>query len=796
MDIHEKFYSKLSVVYGSRSQENGKPLVLIVLKYNQRNRTSKDDKILIDEMRNTHVDSKKGLTCNEDVAVTSVDFCKQPFLSSVANPFEEQTPVKILTRQYKIGEFDIDPSWTGIFYGFPTVLLEIPAIAKAVQSFYYFHADIEVSVKLNSTPYHQGMMQMSFKHETTAGEVNSIPTASLGAYNPVIFNYSTSDTVDATYSWMSPLLYCNLPYTSVNNIIGTLVMRPIVPIANTMSTNTTIKCSVYARFVRPHLAGFVSTVVSQAAEGSGKFSAVTQEQADKSAESSPVSSAPAISLRPLFKAIPIIGDAYDSFASMAKSITSMLDKPRDIATPQRMIMEIAADMCQGTGLDPTNRLSLYPGSNLATQGIFPKECHNTTMLVGEIAGIPILHHTYDFTTENTQFEIGVTPDFMGNQNADSDSLIPDYVMWVQQSHRFWRGSMKYLVWFVTNSFTTCRVRISYAIDPAATDFGLGGDYPSRIIEIKGSTKVTIQVPFLYYTVFRATQDVGNTASNLTPKLVFSLLTLPVAAAGASPIVTAVVFRAGGEDMQFTGLMSSIISPPSSEVVQAQTSLQGEFKRKFDPIACDCNLTCESGYITSETTSRVIDCMRRYCLASPTSYGGTMYTYPIVGVEGGADGSWREPFYYYAELFRYFRGSTRFRAIQSTQTPGTYIQNGLTDLTGTGLDTGSGYLLTFPSQNPVAGLEIPWTATYPYRAKDTDSLAPPSVLNPVQPHFNGEFNQLYISPGDDFIMGYLSHLPTLTPVSSTTAKTNTRNGAKKPLKKTKVATNTNSSNTSS
>lgn len=733
-------------------------------------------------MRESHVDNKKGLTCTEDVAVTTISFCKQPFLSQVANPFEEQTPTKILTRQYKIGEFDIDPSWVQQSYGFPAALLSIPAISNAVKSFYYFHSDVEISVKINSTPYHQGMMQMSFKHETTQGEVESIPTTSLGAYSPVIFNYSTSDTVDATYSWMSPSLYCNLPYTNPNNIIGTLIMRPIVPLANTMSTNAVIKVTVYARFVNPHLAGFVSTVTAQAAEGSGKFSAVTKEQVDKSAECSPVSSAPAISLRPLFRAIPIIGDAYDTFASMAKSVTSLLDKPRDLKMPQRMLPELAPDMSQGTGLDLSNRISLYPGSNLATTSIFPGECHSSNMLVAEIASIPLLHHIYNFSTENDQFEIGATPEFTGSENIDTPSVIPDYLMWVQQSHRFWRGSIKYLVWFVTNSFTTARIRVSYAIDPAAANFGLGGDYPSRIIEVKGTTKITIQVPYLFSSVFRQTDNIGTHPATLTPKIVFSLLTLPIMATGAAPLITAVVYRGGGEDMQFQGLCSSIISPPAP--VEAQTSVHGEFKRKFDPIACDCTLTCEAGFISSETTSRVIDCMRRYCEADPIEFGQKMWTWPVVGTNTTT--LWRDPYYYYAELFRYFRGSVRFKNFIPQNTTANYVSNGLIDAQGTNLDQGSGFLITYPGVNPISAIEVPWFSTYPYRPKDTDTILPSHALNPVQPFINPVFTTTYVSAGDDFQMGYLVHLPTLTPEESENkqSKTNSSSTTKTSIQKEK------------
>jgi len=432
-----------------------------------------------------------------------------------------------------------------------------------------------------------------------------------------------------------------------------------------------------------------------------------------------------------------------------------------------MLMDLVPDMIQGTGLDISSRLSLYPGSNLATKGVFPPECPNTNMLVTQIAGIPVLHNIFTFDNgTNVQFELGCNPEFTGNQNLDSADLIPDYLMWVSQSHRMWRGSIKYLVWFVTNSFTTCRLRISYSIDPAASSFGLGGDYPSRVIEVKGTTKISIQVPYLHYSVYKQAGEIGSGAIQRTPKIVFSLLTLPVCSLGDSPLVTAVVYRGGGEDMQFSGLIDSIITAPVTEVAEAQSNLQAEFKKKFDPIACDCHLTAETGYITSETTSRVVDCMRRYSPCVPNTFGAQVaWCWPITS----STSAWRNPYYYYATLFRYWRGSVRMKNLKLIDTSVDYAQYGLMDPSAEGFDDGSGTVFNYPSINPVAAFEVPWYCTYPYRPKDLDSIIPPTVTNPVQPALNTDGATQWIAAGDDFFMGYLVHLPVIIPGMLTKAK---------------------------
>ena len=58
------------------------------------------------------------------------------------------TPTAILTRQYLIASGVITPAFAGLTFNFPQVMYAIPAIQKALSSFYYFRSDLKITLKL------------------------------------------------------------------------------------------------------------------------------------------------------------------------------------------------------------------------------------------------------------------------------------------------------------------------------------------------------------------------------------------------------------------------------------------------------------------------------------------------------------------------------------------------------------------------------------------------------------------------------------------------------------------------
>lgn len=714
------------------------------------------EKGLLDETQKMLVETKRSLTCQKDTAITLISFCKNPDYKLASNPFKDQTPMKILTRQYKLKAGNITPAWTGDSFIFPKDLFLMPAIADVLKSFYYFRANVKVMVKINATVYQAGACMLSFRHDVI-GEGISGTIMEQSAQFPVVMNYSTSDTVEVEYDWMSPNLFTQAQVAAGQfGAIGKMQMRPLVVVNNTSGGSTTIPYMVYAQFVNPQVAGFISTTMAEAHSAEvpqTKSQTATPEQAEKSDGSNALLAIGGI-LGPIFRSIPIVGDVYAQVAKAVKTVGDVMDKPRCTKIAMKMTMDPTTDLANGSGLDLSNRLSLYPGSNLSKPPV-DNMCMSTSHTVCQLAQIPMLHEYKVFNTTDDTLMLSVNPESRGVFNSspeDVNNLQPDYLMYATLGHFMWRGSIKYMIHFITNAFTIARFRLSYLVDGTGGFAPEGGDFPSQIIEVKGTTIQKVVVPYLWGTAWRQVTsawpgDGGYTPVNF-PVLYLEMLANPSGILASSQI-DVVVWRAAGPDFQLQTVQSYQNYPTAFTDADAHTSIQDEFKKPFDPVACDCTMTMESGYTSSEPSGRIVDIMRRYV--------STDDFYPWVAVPS----NWAlamMPLFWWGNLFRYQRGSVRYKVVVLGTTGLPLVA--LADTNGGARDLGRGCTAA-KMQNDWVSIEVPYYSVQPYQVIDTDSTARDQQHwdYPILVDFTG--SSIWQSVGDDFFMFYLYPPPAQT-----------------------------------
>lgn len=748
-------------------------------------------------MQDKLVEQQKSLTCDKDTSILNIKYCKQPNMFKAANPFMDQAPYRILTRQYKIGEFNITPSFAIQEYQFPQALMVIPAIQKALSSFFFFRADLEVSVKLNSTPYHQGLLQSSFIHDVAdTGAILTVQQRS--ALNAVYYNYSSSDSATMQFGWLHPQIYMKLNFPPDPFAYqGILTLQQIVNIANTSGGGTTISCTVYARFLNPRTAGFISQPPMGQSGKSFKF-AYQPESEEKSETKMPVSTTTEPFLSPLFKAIPLIEGTISNVVDLFSTLTKGMDKPVQMATPARMQYDIGSDNIAGAGNVLATRLTLYPTSRLAT---FPLSdgCHDSSMPLVQIAQQPMLYDVYNFTATNTTYTFYAHPMNAGVMGATSSTLCqPDYLAYVTAFNRYWKGSIKYLMYFVTNSFTTARFRISYIINYDENDLDYGGDFPSQLLDIKGSTINKITIPYLWSVPYRNTQPDGvlpTSGYNLTPKIQVELLSLPVASQGSAPFISLVLWRAAGEDYQLASPQATLMNPTNMRPV-GQTSMNEEFKFKFPAIACECTMILEQGFCTTETVGRADDILKRFTNSPPdaTIYVTRPKTFKTIDVvdttfqigPAGADTThnpqYLSPYWQIIQLFKYQRGSMRYRFLRQPTTEDTKIYTFTPATINSAYDKWSGQDLWVTKHNPVHTIETPWIGTVPYIATDVLEGGPSinfgDIMNVVDFAIDTDDSTVgvFSASGDDRVYSYLLPPPvfswTETAMTTTTLTTTT------------------------
>lgn len=151
----------------------------------------------------------------------------QSALEPIQNPYPSQTPTALLSRQYKVAEFDLTPSSTETRISFPAVLFAQPVIAATMLSFPFWRSDIKVHIKMQSVPQQRGAVLVSWLPCTNKTVTSKIEASGNHA---TILNVSTSDTCSFVIPYLSPKAWLPYPPQTATDH-SSLYINPLVPLA-------------------------------------------------------------------------------------------------------------------------------------------------------------------------------------------------------------------------------------------------------------------------------------------------------------------------------------------------------------------------------------------------------------------------------------------------------------------------------------------------------------------------------------------------------------------------------------
>lgn len=706
----------------------------------------------------------KALTCDlEATDVLEFEECRErreTFL--LKNPFPDQTPLQMLTRQYLV----LDTTWTNSsptqVLSFPYHLLVHPQIANTLKTFRYMVADVKVVVKINATPFHQGAVMFFHIPAAGPGEVGSTPMYGSGWEHTVV-DISTSPTYETTMKYISPFNFFTInPTVQDDASICRFFIVPLVQLsAATSDVPLSVNLQVYANFENPKVAGFIvqqSSTQKKFVGSSVQKLDVPESDSDPAelvvkATGTMLSNVVTKFVEPIVKSIET---PVQSVLEVARNgAASFFDKPLALIQAMPMIPKFSRADSYGAGSCLADRLSLYPKSSLANSPFF---CYSTYDSFSRIAQVPMLHHRYDFISTNLSCYIGVRPMWRGFFNTAADE--PDYLAHQASLAKYWRGSIKYYVRLVTNQFVKARMRVSYVMNSSQPTPITGGDFPSMIIDIQGPTEFDITVPYLWITHWRLTEE--SPGQYTAPSLVFQLFKAPVTTGAQDARITMLVWRAGGENIQFAFAGDQNYEEPPT--IQQEASIRARFNQPFKPITCDCNNMAELGLVQSEQIGTIIDLMRRYyttdqILETPYLAGDLT------------------PLCCEARLFRYWRGSMRTKLIfaREKDPPNPDLPYPSFAWATMSNNWSCGGTVTQPSVSPLLEWETPWFSIFPYMPLIT-SQSPYTIVASDRETFTVNLNAEPVlqwhmcSVGEDFQAGYLrppNHYPVVPPSKKST-----------------------------
>lgn len=576
----------------------------------------------------------------------------------IADPYPDTTPTSMLNRSYNVSSTTWTAGMTPIVIPFPGCLMGIPTIANILKRYRFLRSDITVEIKLNSTPFHQGALIAAWLPCNTALPATTpskLPFYLSGIDNHVIINAATQDSVKMTIPWLCPLDWFDSQYmaTTTSTIIGNLYIYELnAVVATSVGQSASIPVNIFASFANPRVTGFTSDMNAPNTEA--------KTRASSGLDAKPIVSA----VSKILRKVPVIGSAYGMVADVVNSFAGDLSKPTIQTAPVPYFGDGNVNYNQADGLTVAKELTLYHNSQLTTSPTF-EGMKTQHIPVSELAQRPMLYAMTSLSSTNNNINIPVTvntnylstPSYIVNP-------IGDWLTFVARAHKYWRGSIKYLIHVNVPSFYSFRARVTLRYKNAYTNLG---DLQSTVFDIKGETFIPISVPYLYSTMYR--QPASEFLGAIHPWLSITMETPIVGSTSlGAPFAYINIYRSGGEDTQFAqlttlaGAVAPVEKPPPKAT--SDCSPYQEFAKPFKTLIDGVTQAIESRFTMTETTGTVADCMKRPSAFTPTS----TYT-PLIWTPGAANANYKaqagQPFNYFAAVFAFRRGGIVFGKTQET-----------------------------------------------------------------------------------------------------------------------------------
>jgi len=749
------------------------------------------------------------------------------------NPYPTETPSVILGRVVQV----LGANWTGSStlianlipltsitnnsQAHQNIIGNLAASTPFTGMWRYLRCNFRVTIKLNSTYYHQGSIVAGWIPPGFPQSVLSDPTIACGL-NGVIISAAQQDEVTLDIPYMSPRPHFDLQDINTPAACPVFFMSVVNPLLTSNSAiSEAIPINVFMQMTEiscygPIPPGITVTVSKYQKKeqwmkremsdprNNSKYEAepdkpqvVTQDPGpngpstgaavvkavNKNKQAKEAETKNQVGLTALQKGLGIVGSFLrkipfvGSVIDIGAAILTNLDKPTSDGSIQYVWSRPNRGHTMVSGADFSEVLAPFPECSVSKK----VDLVTSDMPASSYCQIPNLLISYTVTTAG---RIGVIANHP-MQFPSGGRTLPDYMMFASSFYQFWRGSIKYLIHFVGTPFYSCRFRIvlAHTETPASGTVTDYTGYYVRIIDVKGDAWVKFEVPYLAPRIWGVTTYIAP--PNDWNLLIIEAMTNVIGSSAPADAVYYVnVYRAAGSDYQLacpTTSNLSVLNPSldsdgaivkRKHYMNRECSLNSTFKERFGGFKENSHGAAESGFMMADTSSSLSDLCKRY-VSKGTPSG--QESFPNTTVSDATNTA----FYGLQFGFAYWRGS---RVVKENATP-TFI---LDDLDGT---YGQGNAMVMANTDTVMA-RIPW---YGLESWVPTAVTQPNVMSNLAypPDINGEF--AYIAGGDDFI--YIYPIPfcfTLTPPSSrehghTNTRQNTRTLKEVPNSKRDVGT---------
>jgi hypothetical protein len=541
--------------------------------------------------------------------------------------------IKILERQRLL----FDTTWTTATASGGAILIADMLLALAneasnlavLKQFNFIRGGIELTVRLNTNQFYYGALAATLIPPGTGFRLDERMMQS-----PTTISASSAESVIKEWKYSVPFEW--LPLVNILAATGLSGQFPVVfaldvlcPLTtSTASAPTTITVQVWARFIDLELS--YPTAIEQTSITSTNFIAgPTQRLANVEKQSKVMIPRPSGSKHPNLSSNSTedsalvaldslehitLGDAISHLpgvSTLFNALSFLVDKPDKTEEQTVIVSDHNVDMWNIDTPDINTSTGLHRGrySDPAVSRI-PMSSNMTLSQFAQIPGIlsdgdlipNFVFHTNGDTTGPLAL-INVHPD---------NSSMKTPLDYAALNAIFYRGSLKVMLQFFTSSFISGRMVVQYhnysmfAATPESSEYD---STLSRVINVKGDTTDTFQLPFLHpYSWVNSRSSPGISVT--LDSVIASTDTT------ATPNIYMIVWIAGGEDIQFAGprrIQYNTEWSSAAPTVEKQAMIHEMFKEKFSPIVENCRSDIDNAYATTEQIGSMSDLAKRYSM---------------------------------------------------------------------------------------------------------------------------------------------------------------------------------------
>lgn len=462
----------------------------------------------------------------------------------------------------------------------------IPNTRRKLRGFRYLAADLELSVRINSTPFHYGLLGVVWNNGIPDRYALSTPFHLIAASDPKTLTFTIPMTFGSDNYHLTD---------GTTNSSGRVTIVVLSTLKNVNSIESpSVEVTVYGRLTNVKTSGLLDEdIVWQGNEYVPKAKrASTNEDPEVKEKQKGIASTTAYTVGTIADSltkVPVIGGLATVVSPVAKAFGGLFDwlgwqKPLYDKYSRPVRYEPGLNS-QTRGIDNSSRIGLSQSSQISgDMGLYNNVVDNENSVLALMMLPSLIYTSAEISSNHTQGSvlgaIRVTPTF---QVTVPGEIVNTPMNFLARCCTYWRGSMKYHLVISLPQTVSLRLRLTFVPDGRdPLEISNYGDMVSTVIDVSGHTEYMFCVPYMYATPYCYTER-NSTAPKGIGSVVISV---------ASPVVTTMltetfstrifVFAAAGEDMELFDLVghpTQVI--PSLDVSEAQG--RDYFKQTFEPL---------------------------------------------------------------------------------------------------------------------------------------------------------------------------------------------------------------------